>query len=277
MADNTTAQWVNLDTLQLWERNYNQGDVGAIVQSIRKFGFDNALRVWHGTVMAGNHSTIALRQLVTSGWMPFGGAVRMQGDDVQVLIVDISHLSQEQAQAFAIADNRTAQLAEPDEYALAELLQELANSEDDTLLDATGYDGDDLDNLLRDLAGDYPPDSGDDGLYTRTVETPIYEPSENKPSIKDLFDDTKTKHLIDAIENSYELTPDEKVFLIIASQRHTVLNFSKIADYYAHSSLPIQRLMEDNALVIIDFNRAIELGFVKLTQQIADLEHDDYG
>ena len=35
--------------------------------------------------------------------------------------------------------------------------------------------------------------------------------------------------------------------------------------------------MEDSALVIIDFDRAIELGFVQLTQKIAQQVKDEYG
>jgi ParB-like chromosome segregation protein Spo0J len=40
-------------------------------------------------------------------------------------------------------------------------------------------------------------------------------------------------------------------------------------DFYAHSSKEIQELMEDSALVIIDFDKAIEKGYVKLTKDIA--------
>lgn len=35
--------------------------------------------------------------------------------------------------------------------------------------------------------------------------------------------------------------------------------------------------MENNALVIIDFDRAIELGFVKLTDKIKDITGKDWG
>ena len=61
----------------------------------------------------------------------------------------------------------------------------------------------------------------------------------------------------------------EQAFLIYAAYRHTVFDYSKIADYYAHSSKEIQELMEDSALVIIDFDAAIEKGYVKLTKDIA--------
>lgn len=139
-----------------------------------------------------------------------------------------------------------------------------------------------LQKLLSDMAedegivfGDVPDE--DDEMYSRKIEAPIYTPSDEKPLLNDLYDDTKTKTLIADIQASTELTQQEKEFLTIAAQRHSVLNFSNIADYYAHSSEAVQQLMEDSALIIIDYDRAIELGFVKLTNEIADLELQEYG
>lgn len=105
------------------------------------------------------------------------------------------------------------------------------------------------------------------GKYTKKVETPIYEPRGVKPHILELCDNEKTKRLIREIENSsiYEF---EKKFLIEAAHRHSVFNYSKIADYYAHASKEMQELMEKSALVIIDFNKAIEYGFVKLNDKM---------
>lgn len=58
--------------------------------------------------------------------------------------------------------------------------------------------------------------------------------------------------------------------------RHIVFSYSNIADYYAHSEKEIQNLFEESALVIIDFNKAIENGYVKLSKQIAELYGSDY-
>jgi len=64
--------------------------------------------------------------------------------------VDVSHLTFPEAEAFAIADNRTTELATYDEEKLVVLLREIAERDPDDLV-ATGFDGDDLDNLLRKL------------------------------------------------------------------------------------------------------------------------------
>lgn len=103
--------------------------------------------------------------------------------------------------------------------------------------------------------------------YTQKVETPIYEPKNKCPHILELVDTEKTKRLIRAIESS-NIEDHEKKFLIEAAHRHSVFNYSKIADYYAHASKEMQELMEKSALVIIDYDKSIEYGFTKLQEEI---------
>jgi hypothetical protein len=113
-----------------------------------------------------------------------------------------------------------------------------------------------------------------DKKYTSKIETPIYQPSLQKPSIFKLYDNTKTKELIKEIKKS-SVTDDEKNFLTEAAKRHTVFNYKLIADYYASSNKEMQDLMEKSALVIIDFNKAIEYGYVKLAEEIAEQYIED--
>jgi len=114
-----------------------------------------------------------------------------------------------------------------------------------------------------------------DNNYSRKIEAPIYTPKGEKPAPADLFDSKRTHELLADIEAA-ELSEAEKEFLRVAAQRHTVINFKRVADYYAHSDKPTQKLMEDSALVIIDFDRAIELGYVKLSEEIAAQYKKDY-
>lgn len=111
--------------------------------------------------------------------------------------------------------------------------------------------------------------------YSNKIETPIYEPKNKKPHILELCDKSKTHRLIKEIEQS-SLPYDEKMFLIDAARRHNVFNYEKIADYYAHSSKEMQSLMEKSALVIIDFEKAIELGYVKLCEDIRKQYLEEY-
>lgn len=116
----------------------------------------------------------------------------------------------------------------------------------------------------------------DDDTYTKKIEAPIYKPTGEKPAIGELFDDSRTVELISEIESSNSLSDEDKKFLSIAARRHTVFRYDKIAEYYAHADENLQKHMEDSALVIIDFNRAIELGYVKLSEEIAKLYGEDY-
>lgn len=109
-------------------------------------------------------------------------------------------------------------------------------------------------------------DTKENNKYTRKIEVPIYEPINKKPTIQEMIDTTKTNLLISSIKEA-DLPEELMDFLIHSANRHTVFNYSKIADYYAHSEKAIQKLMEDSALVVIDFNRAIELGFAKISNK----------
>lgn len=112
--------------------------------------------------------------------------------------------------------------------------------------------------------------------YTSKIQAPIYEPKNIKPHIFTLCDKSKSKKLIQDIENS-NVTNEEKIFLIAAANRMNVFNYELIADYYAHSNNEMQSLMESLALVIIDFEKAIELGFVQLSDDIRTQYLEYYG
>jgi len=115
----------------------------------------------------------------------------------------------------------------------------------------------------------FPQNNEAGTTYTKNIKAPTYEPKNNKPHLLELVDCTKTNQLIREIEES-AIRPEEKAFLIEAAKRHSVFNYEKIADYYAHAPADVQHLMERSALVIIDFEKAIQNGFVKLCEQIKE-------
>jgi hypothetical protein len=115
-----------------------------------------------------------------------------------------------------------------------------------------------------------------DKTYSTKIKTPIYEPKGIKPRISELLDSRKTRELIQEIEKS-NVTEKEKTFLIEAAKRHNVFNYSNIAEYYCHATKEMQELMEKSALVIIDFEKAIEYGYVRLAEDIAENYLNEYG
>jgi hypothetical protein len=116
----------------------------------------------------------------------------------------------------------------------------------------------------------------DDQKYSSKIEAPIYEPKNEKPHIMELCDKSKTQRLIKEINQS-SLPDEEKNFLIDAAKRHNVFNYEKIADYYAHATAEMQHLMERSGLVIIDFEKAIQYGYVKLCDEIRNQYLTEYG
>ena len=111
------------------------------------------------------------------------------------------------------------------------------------------------------------PEVNEDNKYTKKIAVPQYLPSDVCPSIGELCNITKYSELMANIKNS-NVSDEEKAFLIKAASRHIVFNYAKIADYYAHATPEMQRLMEQSALIIIDINDAIANGYVKLSTEI---------
>ena len=114
--------------------NPRRGNVEAVVKSYEKFGQRKpivARRESDGSliVISGNHQLLAAIKL---GWTHIAASV--VDEDVSV------------SEAFALADNRTADLGTYDDKALAEMLERVAV--DESMLDATGYDLADLEKLL---------------------------------------------------------------------------------------------------------------------------------
>lgn len=112
-----------------------------------------------------------------------------------------------------------------------------------------------------------PESKPEKSLYTRKIEIPIYEPKNVMPKVSELFNTTKRDELIAEI-NKHDLPDEVRLFLISAAERHTQFNFSKIADFYAHANKEIKDLMENSALVIVDYDKAIENGFIAYQEEV---------
>lgn len=112
-------------------------------------------------------------------------------------------------------------------------------------------------------------ESPETDLYTNKIKAPVYEPKGEKPKTTELYDLAKTMELMAEIGGK-NIPEDIRVFLEFAAHRHIVFNYEKIAEFYAHAPREVQELMENSALVIIDFKKAIEKGFVVMTDEMAE-------
>jgi ParB-like chromosome segregation protein Spo0J len=183
----------------------------------------------------------------------------------KIPVVVAKDLTEAQKKAVRLADNKLAESDWDDDLLKLDL-------ED---LQLAGWDIGELGFEDIEIASGTGDGSGDEsGEYTNKIESPIYKPTGPKPDVSELFDISKASELIKQIDSS-SLPEEEKLFLRYAAYRHVVFNYQNIAEYYAHSPKSCQELMENSALVIIDFNKAIELGFVKMTKDLAEAyDHD---
>lgn len=106
-------------------------------------------------------------------------------------------------------------------------------------------------------------------VYTKAIVPPTYTPTKAKaPPIKELASLEKFNSLTERIDKNKKLTPKVREFLKMAAYRHVVFDYEQIAEFYCHADKDTQSLMEDSALVIIDFDKAIEEGYVHLSDEL---------
>jgi site-specific DNA-methyltransferase (adenine-specific) len=129
---------VNVDDLDLDPRNARKHDaknLKAIADSLEQFGQRKPIVVWGKTVVAGNGTMAAARTL---GWK-------------QIEIVRVpDDWSSDQVKAYALADNRSAELAAWDEQVLASQLLELQQAEFDIELLGFELPTDELQEVVED-------------------------------------------------------------------------------------------------------------------------------
>lgn len=126
-------EWVPLDTIEGYEHNprlHPQNQIDRIIQSIQEFGFNIPISIDDKLqIIAGHGRYEAARQMELA----------------EVPVIRLDHLSEAQARAFRIADNRLNELGGWDEALLVQELQ--AVTADDYDIELTGYTQADLDAL----------------------------------------------------------------------------------------------------------------------------------
>ena len=123
---------VDINGVFPYPMNARQGDIGLISESLGKNGQFRPIVVnkRDNSILVGNHTWKAAKML---GWK-----------EIAVTFIDVDD---EAAARIVLADNRTADLGSYDHVELAEILQTLPAFE------GTGYTGEDLDDLMQEVAG----------------------------------------------------------------------------------------------------------------------------
>jgi ParB-like chromosome segregation protein Spo0J len=110
-------------------RSHDQRNIDAIKSSLEKFGQQKPIVVnADGVVVAGNGTLVAAKDL---GW-----------DKISIVETELDGVD---ATAYAVADNRTAELAAWDDVALGKLLSELREESENLIV---GFTDDEIDILI---------------------------------------------------------------------------------------------------------------------------------
>lgn len=216
-------------------KKHDKTQIANVAESIKQYGFVQPI-----VVDKDNNIVI--------GHCRYEAAKKLKLETVPCVCVD--ELTDEQVKALRIVDNKSNESPWDMEF----LADELAE------VDLSAFD---FDFGLGENENEENP-------YTQKIEIPHYEITGEKPSFEEMYDREKENELISEIENS-DVSEKEKEFLIEAAHRHCCFNYRNIAEYYAHASAEMQKLMEKSALVIIDYENAIANGYVELSEKIKEI------
>lgn len=150
-----SIEYVPLSEVAAAERNPKDHDIGAIIQSIQRFGFvtPGVVNEKTGRIVVGHGRADALQRMRADGF-PAPGRIR-EGEDGEWLVPIVRGVEFEtdaEAEAYVIADNRLTELGGWDHSSLPIILKDLAAND---LLEVTGFDGDDL-SMYEFWSGDGP-------------------------------------------------------------------------------------------------------------------------
>ena len=230
----------NIKELKPYKKNakkHGKEQVEQIANSIKEFGFTQPVIIDKNNCVVAGHGRIL-------------GAKK--AGLKQVPTVTLEELTEEQIKAYRLVDNKLNE-SEWDSVLLAQELEEIK----DLNMDLFGFD------LAEEI-------EQEESKYSMEINIPHYEVKGEMPDLSELVDKTKTNELLNNIKAS-NIPEEIKKFLRLGAYRHLKFNYSKIAEFYAQADKETQELMEQSALVIIDFDDALKNGYVQLSNKLFDL------
>lgn len=151
-------KWLPLDTLTYTEANPNRGNVDVIYMSIASHGYVNVVHVWgDGIVKAGEHRLKALRKHQAEGYAPSERDICLRVDDDgawEVMCIDVSAMSEQQANQLMLMFNQSARLGQDDIEQLVTLASAMQIKPEETFA-LVGFSSDEIALLSKAIT---PPD-----------------------------------------------------------------------------------------------------------------------
>jgi len=170
MSDELRIEYVPLHELVRWPRNPKDHDLGALSQSVRRFGYISPIIVDEGTgrIVAGHGRVDLLSHLKKSGeHLPERVRQGAHGEWLVPVIRGVRFRNEREAEAYLVADNQLAMLGGWHDQDLYDMLK--SHLETDSL-DGMGFTPDDLQELHERLMEQNPVVEEDEGgAYTFDV------------------------------------------------------------------------------------------------------------
>lgn len=239
---------VSIDSIKPYKNNPrdNEAGVDAVANSIKEFKWQQPIVVDKDNIIIVGHTRLL-------------AAKKLKLKQVPVVVAD--SLTPEQVKAYRLADNKTNELTDWDD----DLLEEELNSILDIDMTDFGF-GNEEEIKTRQF----------DDVYSQNVKSIEYEPHGEKPEIQELVNDSKYIEMVEKIK-SEDLPKELEKFMVYSSSRFLEFDFAKIAEFYAQSDEKIQKIMEDQLLVIVDYDQAIQKSIMKFNEEIRQQELDQAG
>lgn len=156
--DDVELQFLTFDELEAWDRNPKDHDVGLLITSLRTYGLIRppAINTTTGKLLYGHGLSKALKTMHESGEDP---PRRVRADNgtwtIPTHVVDLEEPLHE---PYLVIDNRSTELGGWDRGLLPDVLSDIAER---GYLEATGFDGDDLDVMLTNNPAYSEPEDGE--------------------------------------------------------------------------------------------------------------------
>jgi len=102
--------------------------------------------------------------------------------------------------------------------------------------------------------------------YSHKIKLPIFEPSNRNVTLDECVNvDQFVKYMeeIDRYKSENKINEQQYKFLKLAASRFIVFNFENIAEYFCHANADMQRIMQNLALVLLDYDDALKTSIIE--------------
>lgn len=102
-------------------------------------------------------------------------------------------------------------------------------------------------------------------LYSNKIKLPIFDPTGKQVTLDECVNvDQFIKYMdeIDKYKSENKINEQQYKFLKLAASRFIVFNFENIAEYFCQTNSDMQKIMQDLALVLIDYDNALKASVV---------------